>query len=112
MEFPPERMEQMAESLKTADRTHGREEISEAYRDFMIEVVERRNRSLWLRIVRSNDIGEALVQWHRMNSEAYSAPVKTMASILPHEIKVGRSLNGLAERSIGKSERVCNRHRK
>jgi hypothetical protein len=70
MEFPPERMEQMAESLKTADRTHGREEISEAYRDFMIEVVERRNRSLWLRIVRSNDIGEVLVQWHRMNSEA------------------------------------------
>jgi hypothetical protein len=56
-------------SLRQAHARHGHEEFEEAYCAFLVEVRERGNQALWRRIMNSSDIGEALVQWHRMNSE-------------------------------------------
>ena len=65
----PIHRDRMAESLKQAHARHGHDEFADAYSAFLFEVKERGNRELWCRIINSNDIGEALVQWRRMNSE-------------------------------------------
>jgi hypothetical protein len=61
--------ERMAESLKQAYARHGHDAFEDAYCAFLYEVQKCGNRPLWLRLMNSNDIGEALVQWRRMNSE-------------------------------------------
>jgi hypothetical protein len=58
-----------AESLKQADAKYGRETFEAAYARFMFEMEVRRNARLWRKMMSSNDLGEALVQWHLMNTE-------------------------------------------
>jgi hypothetical protein len=67
--MPAMEVDPRAKSLERADLKYGRDTVVDAVARFMLEMEVRRNADLWRKMMSSSDLGEALVQWHLMNTE-------------------------------------------